>query len=184
MGKTLGKWLDAGAVAAVTGLATVSYLLYLRYKYESMDATIRVIWEGDHLIPEDRDAVNKLFNCQKRIVNLQEKINEVKRIIELEKLNSISEDETLAFRTSGVLLKKTAFLNSEVDKLASAVDMTTSPRRTQEVLTLKKKLSKEIVELMGVIDKIIAIVKEAEKNFLIIEEDAKQFYEKQMDRNI
>jgi hypothetical protein len=75
-------------IIATTTIATTYFLSKSIYKY-GLNGTIRLIWEGDHLPPEIREAVDILDDIGKKLKKNQKKLENVEIMVEVEKLNSV-----------------------------------------------------------------------------------------------
>ena len=151
-------------VSAVAATA-VTFLVH-RYGFRG---TLRLLWEGDHLPPEIRDALDILNDVEQRLMpKEQHRLEQIEVTIETAKLNSVdgpsgksSQVEGKEIRDSNILeqsprLKKDlSTLSDRLDKLAAKVDSVRS-RNDPQLKNRKKCLSSELVSFADRCDSIIS----------------------------
>lgn len=160
-----------------TGIGLGSYFCYLAMQF-GVSGAIRYVWEGDYLTEDNRDALETLQNCEKKLHGILKKLEEVKCIIKYESLNSIGGEDNIAFPISGKLRKKAGTLSNDVDKISSKIDSVLTKGRVEEVASMKKKLSARIVVIADEVDVAMEFLLEIESNYTKLKEEAKIFYER------
>mmetsp|Transcript_28852 Transcript_28852/g.44856 ORF Transcript_28852/g.44856 Transcript_28852/m.44856 type:complete len:204 (-) Transcript_28852:24-635(-) len=161
-------------LSATAVICSAGYFLYMTKKYGAKGA-MRMIWEGDYMSEENRDAMDKLEKYSKKMPKIIKNIETVESWFELQKLNSIDSDKA-SFPISAEIRKKTSNLSYEVDTLASDVDSVLSKDKCEEVVKLKKETSSELANIMSRLDIVMNRLLESEANFIATEEEAKAFY--------
>lgn len=138
---------------------------------------LRYIWIGDFLPPHIRDAMDKLDNVSKRMVEAEIQLEEIEILIGRVELESVdgprrSPEEQNSNNTSDTAddkeeLKKQLFqqypevrtkiglFSTSLDKLAYTIDSINS-HRDADVKTRKKELSNNIVALMNSLDRMVS----------------------------
>lgn len=137
---------------------------------------LRYMWIGDYLPPHIRDAMDKLDNVSKRMVEAEMKLEEIEVLIgrvELESVdgprqeqpkNSNNASDTVddkeelkkqLFQRYPELRTKIGLFSTSLDKLAYTIDSINS-HRDADVKTRKKQLSNKIVELMNSLDRMVS----------------------------
>lgn len=157
-------------VAATTAIATAYFLTKSVYKY-GLNGTIRLIWEGDHLPPQIREAVDILDDISKKLKKNKKKLENAEIMVEVEKLNSVdvvngsqnNDDGNTCSSTGGgdkkiiticpstSLSKQLSMLSYTLDKLAADIDSINSYNDTH-VKSRKKEYSATVVKMMERVD--------------------------------
>jgi hypothetical protein len=150
--------------AAVIGvqLAWMSWRLVSNYGF---DGALRLIWEGDHLLPEIREAMDTLDQIENdQLPKKQRKCQALETVLEGASLDSVDGGEVevdtiVPTKTvvSGKIRTDLSGLSDAVDKLAFKVDSVES-HGDAEVRQRKKALSKHLVILMERVDSLISRV--------------------------
>uniref|UniRef100_A0A7S2U8C1 BAG domain-containing protein n=1 Tax=Attheya septentrionalis TaxID=420275 RepID=A0A7S2U8C1_9STRA len=154
-----GRLTTLMGVAAVSVTAIWTQRMISKY---GVDGTLRLIWEGDHLKPEIREAMDNLDTLEfKKIAKSERKLEGMEVTVETARLNSI--DETILETLPVQLKKQLAMLSSQLDALAADVDSIQS-NGDAEVKRRKKYLSVKLVEMMERADKIIGQFSVEEQN--------------------
>lgn len=166
--------LAAVTIISIVGTYATTNLIS---KY-GLGGLLRLIWEGDHLSPEVRDAVDTLEDLEKRLLPKRKRdLNKIRLQIERAKLDSVdggdenlSSDETTSFKspneergqlqndiilmTSPAIKKDISMLSHNLDTLVAKIDSVQS-HGNLEVKERKKKLSNLLVEMMRDVDELI-----------------------------
>ena len=169
----------------ITTLATVTIIsivgtyatAHLISKYGFV-GLLRLVWEGDHLSPEVRDAVDSLEDIENRLLPKRKReLIKVRLQIERAKLDSVdggdenlSDEETnpsknpnkergqlkndIILMTSPAIKKDLSMLSHNLDTLVSKIDSVQS-HGNLEVKEMKKKFSILLVEMMLDVDELI-----------------------------
>lgn len=169
--------LASTAFITLTTIITTYTVSKLVSKY-GFNGTLRYIWEGDHLPPHIRDAVDTLDDVEDQLdSSIQKKLKKVIVMMEVARLNSVdggcsnndnkkenddSQKEMNSDKKSRIiisdppapLIKDLGILSHKLDKLASEVDSVQSCNDV-ELKKRKKDLSRRIVRLMDQIDEYI-----------------------------
>eukprot|EP00986_Skeletonema_menzelii_P010733 scaffold5357_cov150-Skeletonema_menzelii.AAC.11 len=169
----------ATAVVLLTGMI-IQQRQVLKSTYRNcrgMEGMLRYIWIGDFLPPHIRDAMDKLDNVSKRMVEAEIQLEEIEILIGRVELESVdgprrSPEEQNSNNTSDTAddkeeLKKQLFqqypevrtkiglFSTSLDKLAYTIDSINS-HRDADVKTRKKELSNNIVALMNSLDRMVS----------------------------
>jgi len=163
----------------LTTLSTIITTYYLGksiHKY-GLNGTLRLIWEGDHLTPDVREAVDMLDSLGSKIKKNKKKLEKIEVMVEVEKLNSVDDGQssnnnyknnndndgdsnsnnivedsiTTSLTPSPLLSKELSMLSYTLDKLAADIDSVKSCNDI-EVKRRKKEFSKMLVSMMEVVD--------------------------------
>ncbi len=158
-------------VAATTAIATTYFLTKSVNKY-GLNGTIRLIWEGDHLPPQIREAVDILDDISKKLKKNQKKLNNAEIMVEVEKLNSVdavndsqncnvenndyskgggNKKIITILCPSAQLSKQLSTLSYALDKLAADIDSVKS-YNDKNVKCRKKEYSATVVKMMEKVD--------------------------------
>ena len=193
---------------SATGIACGAYVSYLVRLY-GVAGVARLVWEGgrnilpiqilmqmflllmfrsfiDHLTKDERNDVDKLTMCSRKLDTINKRIDEVNRYMELEKLKCLDDgafnsEQVCAFSLDGGIRTKMGNLSSDLDGLAAKIDSVIvkrdGPQYTEEIATMKKNLSKRIVLVMNAADKLMELLLDAESRFKLLADDAVKFYD-------
>ena len=171
--------LAGTAFITLTTIVTTYTVSKLVSKY-GFNGTLRYIWEGDHLPPHIRDAVDTLDDVEDQLnSSIQKKLKKVDVMMEVARLNSVDggsnnidnksekdDNDTQKEMDSekkgrmmisdppAPLIKDLGILSHKLDKLASEVDSVQSCNDA-ELKTRKKELSSRTVRLMDKVDEYI-----------------------------
>ena len=159
--------ITAVTLTAITTIGTT----YLVSKY-GLSGALRYIWEGDHLPPHIREAIDILDDVEIRLKKQKKKLDKVEMVVEVARLNSVdSVDDSNADDTndadnehaktkqnvqvlsnvSPLLSKDLSMLSYTLDKLASEIDSVQSSGDV-DVKRRKKEMSGVLVSMMERID--------------------------------
>lgn len=139
----------------------------------------------DHLTSIQRDNLNKLTKCSRKLNAIAKRVIEIQRYLELERLKSSDDDNStsdgiIAFPIDGGIRKKVGILSSDLDWLASRIDSVATKHNdaqsTEEIILTKKALSRRTVKLMNYVDELMEILLEADKSFRALKNEASVFY--------
>jgi len=136
---------------------------YLLSKY-GLYGTIRLIWEGDHLPPEIRNALDTLDTiAENRIPKLGRKLDVIDCTVQLAKLNSVDNDDVDTDSTPNAT---TTTVTSESDVITTETAAITNTTTTESppkpkkhyILSQIPKISKDLSTLSYNLDKVAAEV--------------------------
>ena len=146
----------------ITTIAT-TYFLTKSIRNYGLSGTLRYIWEGDHLPPEIRDAVDTLEDVELKLKKQTKKLEKVEVMIELGRLNSVDVSSTSANNStdrsdngnqlspSVALSKDLTMLSYTLDKIAADIDSVPS-HGDADVKRRKKANSRKLVSMMEKVD--------------------------------
>ena len=175
-GNNYNKQTIALTLTTFTTIVTTYYLSKSIHKY-GLNGTLRLIWEGDHLTPDVREAVDMLDSLGSKIKKNKKKLEKIEVMVEVEKLNSVDDGQssnnnyknnndndgdsnsnnimedsiTTSLNPSPLLSKELSMLSYTLDKLAADIDSVKSCNDI-EVKRRKKEFSKMLVSMMEVLD--------------------------------
>ena len=166
----------ATAVVLLTGVIIQQRqaLTSTYHRCRGIEGMLRYIWVGDYLPSHIREAMDKLDNVSKRMIEAEMKLEEIEILIgrvELESVDGPRQEQNSNNASDTVddkeELKKQLFLrypelrtkiglfSTSLDKLAYTIDSINS-HRDADVKTRKKQLSNKIVELMNSLDRMVS----------------------------
>ena len=142
----------------ITTIVTTYYLTKSIRNY-GIAGTLRYIWEGDHLSPEIRDAVDTLEEVELKLKKQKKKLDKVEIMIEVERLNSVDgvsdgSDSINQLEPSVTLSKDLTMLSYTLDKIAAEIDSVQSYGDV-DVKRRKKENSSTLVSMMEKVDRFL-----------------------------
>ena len=154
----------------MTTLAS-TYLITKAISKYGVSGTLRLLWEGDHIPPHIRDAINSLDDLANRAIPKQaRKLDKVDCIIQLAKLNSVDDenydsdayydidDESAITNNTIASASTSATANSSNISTSSSSNTTTSSRRRHYIIAQTPQLTKDLSGLSYNLDKLAAEV--------------------------
>ena len=151
-------------ILTITSLTSIiaTYLTIKTISKYGVKGTLRYIWEGDHLPPHIRDAVDKLDEIELKMKKqMKRKLEKIETMIEVAKLNSVDggeandkvDDEStlLLSSTLPTLSKDLSMISYTLDQLAASVDSVQTYGEI-DLKKSKKELSASIVQMMEKVD--------------------------------
>lgn len=154
---------------------TSTYILTKQISKYSLAGFLRLLWEGDHLPPEIREAFETLNDLEERgIPNQGRKLDKIDCTIQLAKLNSVDNDDEEEEEDYTVTNNATADANSNAttnststtrpSSASSASSTTTtsssSSRRRHYIVSQTPQITRELSSLSYNLDKLAAKVDE------------------------
>mmetsp|Transcript_28378 Transcript_28378/g.33613 ORF Transcript_28378/g.33613 Transcript_28378/m.33613 type:complete len:220 (-) Transcript_28378:276-935(-) len=166
--------LSSVTTAAIT-ITTIASSYYITRKISQYGLTgsLRLLWEGDHLPPNIRNAIDALDDLSERKIPKQgRKLDKIDCTIQLAKLNSVDDDddddddtehavdnESVNTSTTTNSASTSTTNNTMQTTLSSGSSTTTSSsRRRHYILSQTPQVSKELSSLSYNLDKLAAEV--------------------------
>ena len=144
--------IAAGSVTA----AIASYYLSRAISKYGAKGFVRLIWEGDHLEPNVREAWDALDGLEASAVPREEKrLEKVEIAFETARLNSVDGSDDQILEQYPQIKKDLSMVSYRLDKVAAEVDSVQS-HGNAEVKRRKKHLSRTLVGMMERADTLIA----------------------------
>mmetsp|Transcript_8580 Transcript_8580/g.18469 ORF Transcript_8580/g.18469 Transcript_8580/m.18469 type:complete len:176 (-) Transcript_8580:53-580(-) len=156
------------AAASVTAVAAIYHLSRVVSQCGGVGGFFRFVWEGDHLTPDVREAVDALDELESNGIPKEEKrLEKVEIAIETARLNSVDDpsptpgeqgdatDLDNIFEQYPQIKNDLSMLSYQLDKVAANIDSVQSCGSV-EVKRRKKYLSNLLVKMMEKTDGLIA----------------------------
>ena len=145
------------AIAAGSATAAIaSYYLSRAISKYGAKGFVRLIWEGDHLEPNVREAWDALDGLEASAVPREEKrLEKVEIAFETARLNSVDGADDQILEQCPQIKKNLSMVSYRLDKVAAEVDSVQS-HGNAEVKRRKKHLSRTLVGMMERADALIA----------------------------
>jgi len=160
----------------LTTLAS-TYFITKKISQYGLAGSLRLLWEGDHLPPNIREAIDSLDELANRAIPKQgRKLDKIDCTIQLAKLNSVDDDgdddntgsyadndnESVTTNTTTASASTTATANTAKTSSTSTSSNTTtssaSARRRHYIVSQTPQISKELITLSLNLDKLAAKV--------------------------
>ena len=154
--RSSSKTLAIAAAGSVTAAFVTYYLSKAISKYGAK-GFVRLVWEGDHLEPNIREAWDALDGLEANAVPREmNRLEQVEIAIETARLNSVDGSDDQILEQYPQIKKDLSMVSYRLDKVAAEVDSVQSHGNV-EVKRRKKYLSNKLVCMMERADSLIAL---------------------------